>query len=189
MVVGSMVLVCASQAPQSQEKHAPGWTAKARAWRMIKHTRLIKRRSMKWRALRTGWVLSIIRNPAGSVSKIPRRAARARSLNFEWDISGRTVNFAIRISRLRGQPRLSRGVTLVNDRAICPNASFPDTAVQERVPESETIRTTRISLNLLGDGFVEAVVDRSLLELAREQCKQSHGKICGAALDLWNHPR
>ena len=77
----------------------------------------------------------------------------------------------------------------MNERAIYPNVSFPDTEVQERVPESETIRTTRISLNLLGDGFVEAVADRSLLELAREQCKQSHGKIYRAALDLWNHPR
>src|SRR5712691_3437280 len=49
------------------------------------------------------------------------------------------------------------GRTLVNDRAICPNAAFPDTEIQERVPDSESIRTTRISLNLLGDGFVEAV--------------------------------
>src|SRR5437879_4042277 len=74
------------------------------------------------------------------------------------------------------------GRTLVNDRAICPNAAFPDTEIQERVPDSESIRTTRISLNLLGDGFVEAVADQSLLELARQQCKKSHGKICGLAI-------
>ena len=60
------------------------------------------------------------------------------------------------------------GRTLVNDRAICPNA-FSDTEIQERVPESESIRTTRISLNLLGDGFVEAVADQSLIDLARQQ--------------------
>jgi CxxC motif-containing protein (DUF1111 family) len=74
------------------------------------------------------------------------------------------------------------GRTLVNDRAICPNAAFPDTEIQERVPESETIRTTRISVALLGDGFVEAVADHSLNELARQQCRQSHGKICGLAI-------
>src|SRR5438477_10506230 len=43
--------------------------------------------------------------------------------------------------------------TLVNDRAICPNKSFPDAEIQERVPETETIRTTRLSLSLLGDGY------------------------------------
>jgi CxxC motif-containing protein (DUF1111 family) len=74
------------------------------------------------------------------------------------------------------------GRTLVNDRAICPNAAFPDTEIQERVPESESIRTTRISLNLLGDGFVEAVADQSLIELARQQCKKSRGKICGLVI-------
>src|SRR4029077_16468422 len=49
-----------------------------------------------------------------------------------------------------------KGRTLVNDRAICPNAAFPSTEIQERVPDSEKIRTFRVSLNLLGDGFVEA---------------------------------
>src|SRR3984893_7592987 len=49
------------------------------------------------------------------------------------------------------------GRSLVNDRAICPNAAFPNNEIQERVPETETIRTFRLSLNLLGDGFVEAV--------------------------------
>src|SRR5271169_2440551 len=70
------------------------------------------------------------------------------------------------------------GRTLVNDRAICPSGAFPDTEIQERVPDSESIRTTRISLSLLGDGFVEALADQTLLDLARDQCKTSHGKIC-----------
>jgi len=71
------------------------------------------------------------------------------------------------------------GRTLVNDRAICPSAAFPDTEIQERVPESETVRTTRLSVNLLGDGFVEAMSDQSLIDLSQQQCKQTHGKICG----------
>jgi CxxC motif-containing protein (DUF1111 family) len=75
-----------------------------------------------------------------------------------------------------------KGRSLVNDRAICPNAAFPSTEIQERVPDSETIRTTRISLNLLGDGFVEGVADQTLIELAHQQCKASHGKICGQVL-------
>src|SRR6202158_124241 len=76
------------------------------------------------------------------------------------------------------------GRSLVNDRAICPNATFPDKEIQERVPETETIRTFRLSLNLLGDGFVEAVADQSLINLAEQQCKSSHRKICGQVLQV-----
>jgi CxxC motif-containing protein (DUF1111 family) len=74
--------------------------------------------------------------------------------------------------------------SLVNDRAICPNAAFPDKEIQERVPETENIRTFRISVNLLGDGFVEAVADQTLVDLSRQQCKSSHGKICGQVLKV-----
>jgi CxxC motif-containing protein (DUF1111 family) len=74
------------------------------------------------------------------------------------------------------------GRTLVNDRSICPNAAFPDTEIQEHVPDSENIRTRRISLGLLGDGFVEAVADESLVDLAHKQCKESHRKICGQVI-------
>ena len=75
-----------------------------------------------------------------------------------------------------------KGRTLVNDRAICPSGAFPDVEIQERVPEKDTIRTTRMALNLLGDGYIEALTDDSLKELAREQCKTSGGKICGLAI-------
>src|ERR1700722_9711290 len=74
------------------------------------------------------------------------------------------------------------GRSLVNDRAICPNGAFPNNEIQERVPDTETIRTFRLSLNLLGDGFVEAVADQTLIDLAEQQCKSSHRKICGQAL-------
>jgi CxxC motif-containing protein (DUF1111 family) len=74
------------------------------------------------------------------------------------------------------------GRSLVDERAICPNKDFPDTEIQERVPDSENIRTLRLSLNLLGDGFVEAIADQTLIDLARSQCRASRGKICGQAL-------
>lgn len=74
------------------------------------------------------------------------------------------------------------GRSLVNDRAICPNGAFPSTEIQERVPDTETTRTFRMSLNLLGDGFVEAVSDQTLVDLAERQCKDSHRKICGQIL-------
>jgi CxxC motif-containing protein (DUF1111 family) len=74
------------------------------------------------------------------------------------------------------------GRSLVNDRAICPNAAFPAEEIQERVPESETIHTLRLSLSLLGDGFVEAVADQTFVDLSKQQCKSSHGNICGQIL-------
>lgn len=74
------------------------------------------------------------------------------------------------------------GRTLVNDRAICPNGAFPDTEIQERAPDSETVRTTRISLNVLGDGFVEAVPDQTLIDISRNQCQSTHGKVCGLVI-------
>ena len=76
------------------------------------------------------------------------------------------------------------GRSLVNDRAICPSGAFPATEIQERVPETETIHTFRLSLNLLGDGFVEAVADQTLIDLAERQCKSSHKKICGQVLKV-----
>jgi CxxC motif-containing protein (DUF1111 family) len=76
------------------------------------------------------------------------------------------------------------GRSLVNDRAVCPNAAYPNDEIQERVSETETIRTFRLSLNLLGDGFVEAVADQTLIDLAKQQCKSSHRKICGQVLQV-----
>jgi CxxC motif-containing protein (DUF1111 family) len=67
--------------------------------------------------------------------------------------------------------------TLVNDRAICPE-------IQERVPASETIRTFRLTTNTLGDGYVEAIADETLIQIRREQCKASRGKICGQAIKV-----
>jgi CxxC motif-containing protein (DUF1111 family) len=74
------------------------------------------------------------------------------------------------------------GRSLVNDRAICPSGAFPDKEIQERVPTTETIRTLRLSLSLLGDGFIEAISDQTLIDVSKQQCKSSHGKICGQIL-------
>jgi CxxC motif-containing protein (DUF1111 family) len=75
-----------------------------------------------------------------------------------------------------------KGRSLINDRAICPSGAFASTEIQEHVPDSEKVRTLRVSLNVLGDGFVEALSDQALLDIAKDQCKKSHGRICGQAL-------
>jgi CxxC motif-containing protein (DUF1111 family) len=67
--------------------------------------------------------------------------------------------------------------TLVNDRAICAE-------IQEHVPATETLRTTRLATNILGDGYVEAISDETLLKIRKQQCQASHGKICGQAVKV-----
>jgi len=76
------------------------------------------------------------------------------------------------------------GRSLVNDRAICPSKDYPNGEIQERAPTTETIRTQRLSLSLLGDGFVEAVADQTLVDLAVSQCIVTVGKICGQAVSV-----
>ncbi len=88
-----------------------------------------------------------------------------------------------RISIARGQAVIT-GRTLINDRAICPNRAFPDTELQERLPDSEDIRSFRLSLNLLGDGLVEAVPDEFLRGLAQRQCRETQGAICGMVIEV-----
>ncbi len=85
---------------------------------------------------------------------------------------------------IAGGAEIVTGRSLINDRAICPSKDFADSEIHERVPESETIRATRMSLNLLGDGFVEAVADQTLLDLARNQCISTGGVICGQAIQV-----
>jgi len=82
---------------------------------------------------------------------------------------------------INGGSEVIKGRTLVNQRAICPSGAFPETNIQERVPQSENIRTFRVSLSLLGAGFVEAVADSTLIAIADRQCR-SDRRICGVAL-------
>jgi CxxC motif-containing protein (DUF1111 family) len=67
--------------------------------------------------------------------------------------------------------------SLVNDRAMCPEA-------QQLAPESEDIRTFRMSLSTLGDGFVEAIADKTLITIAQQQRKLTDGKIAGQAIQV-----
>ncbi len=64
------------------------------------------------------------------------------------------------------------GRSIVNDRAIGPEA-------QEHIPATENIRALRAALNTLGDGFVEAIDDRTLISIAEEQPELSEGRVHG----------
>lgn len=69
------------------------------------------------------------------------------------------------------------GRSLVNDRAICPQA-------HEQLPDSENIRALRSVLNTLGDGFVEAIDDNTLLTIAANQAQNTNGRIHGEAVQV-----
>jgi CxxC motif-containing protein (DUF1111 family) len=88
------------------------------------------------------------------------------------DASGNFVNPTILVNE--GAAAIS-GRSIVNDRAICDQA-------QEHVPSTETIRARRAVLSTLGDGFVEAVDDQMLLNIAANQPGQSGGRIHGEAI-------
>ena len=68
--------------------------------------------------------------------------------------------------------------SLVNANTICPNGDYPNEEITEHVPDSENVRALRITLNLLGDGFVESVSDNDLIGIARAQCSSRTG-VCG----------
>jgi len=85
------------------------------------------------------------------------------------DESGNFVNPTIFIND--GMNTIT-GRSIVNDRAICPQA-------QEHIPATENIRALRAALNTLGDGFVEAIDDNTLIAISERQSEESGGRIHG----------
>jgi CxxC motif-containing protein (DUF1111 family) len=69
------------------------------------------------------------------------------------------------------------GRSVINDRAVVPGA-------QEHIPLTENIRALRAALNTLGDGFVEAIDDSTLLAIAAVQPQISDGRIHGEAIEV-----
>ena len=89
------------------------------------------------------------------------------------DANGNFVNPTISIND--GMNTIT-GRSIVNDRAICPQA-------QEHIPATENIRALRAVLNTLGDGFVEAIDDNTLVSIAAHQPEESDGMIHGEVVE------
>ena len=90
------------------------------------------------------------------------------------DANGNFVNPTVPING--GAAQIS-GRSIVNDRAVIAEA-------QEHVPVTENIRALRAALNTLGDGFVEAIDDSTLLAIAAHQPEISAGRIHGEAIEV-----
>ena len=69
------------------------------------------------------------------------------------------------------------GGSLINDRAI-------DSLIQERIPAGNEVRTLRGSPSILGLGYVEAVADGTLADLAKQQFFFSGGRIFGQLIKV-----
>src|SRR5438046_917902 len=78
--------------------------------------------------------------------------------------------------------------SLINQRAICPGVvtdtsthaiifNHPNEQAQERVPGAETVRTRRMTTNLLGLGFVEAVSNTTLQNIPNGQPAGMKGQL------------
>jgi hypothetical protein len=110
-------------------------------------------------------------NPVtGAVSQVAELRVGRR------DGSGAFVNPTVLLNN--GQTPIPNR-SLINDRAICPEA-------QEVVPDlgRDYIRTFRMSLNVLGDGFIESIDDATIKAIAAQQPGQSGGRIHGLPVRL-----
>jgi CxxC motif-containing protein (DUF1111 family) len=85
------------------------------------------------------------------------------------DANGNFVNPTVFIND--GKDTIT-GRSIVNDRAIGPEA-------QEHIPATENIRSLRAALNTLGDGFVEAIDDGTLIAIAEKQPDVTDGRVHG----------
>src|SRR4029077_16527904 len=90
------------------------------------------------------------------------------------DANGNFVNPTVPIND--GADQIT-GRSIINDRAVVPEA-------QEHIPATEDIRALRAALNTLGDGFVEAIDDSTLLAIAARQPEISAGRIHGEAIEV-----
>jgi len=88
--------------------------------------------------------------------------------------NGDFVNPTVQIDD--GAARIT-GRSILNDRAVVPEA-------QEHVPATEDIRALRAALQTLGDGFVEAIDDDTLRDIAAAQARSSGGRIHGEAIEV-----
>jgi CxxC motif-containing protein (DUF1111 family) len=62
------------------------------------------------------------------------------------------------------------GGSLLNDRAI-------DASIQERIAAGQEVRTFRISLSIMGDGFVEAIDSNTLQAISNAQPAGQRGQV------------
>jgi CxxC motif-containing protein (DUF1111 family) len=69
------------------------------------------------------------------------------------------------------------GGSLINSNAL-PGVPMP------YVPDREPIRTFRTSLNTLGDGYIEAIADDTIVQISRMQSDRTRGRVSGRVIHV-----
>src|SRR5882724_2953480 len=111
------------------------------------------------------------------------------------DGSGNFVPATLKINDDGGLPGVTiANRSLINQRATCPGVvtdndptnnvpdgtiiyNHPNEQSQERVPGAETVRTRRMTTNVLGLGFVEAVANGTLQNIPNGQTNGMKGQL------------
>src|SRR5260370_75442 len=105
------------------------------------------------------------------------------------DGSGNFVPATLTINDGGGLPGVTiANRSLINQRAICPGVvtdpvthavifNHPNEQAQERVPGAETVRTRRMTTNLLGLGFVECISNTTLQNIPNGQPNGMKGQL------------
>ena len=121
---------------------------------------------------------TVVINISGPVGVLPAGAAPQVSTSSE-------SNIPVRIT-VTGKAITIANRSLINQRAICPGTvtdtdthqvifNHPNEEVEERIPDSEPIRGRRIAPSLMGLGFVEALADDTIRDLANAQPFEMRG--------------
>ncbi|HUK92230.1 MAG TPA: di-heme oxidoredictase family protein, partial [Blastocatellia bacterium] len=111
-----------------------------------------------------------------------------------FDAQGEFVPATASVIDDAGSQVLIPNRSIINSRSICPGIDatqlggdgnpfvHPSANTREVLPKTENVIGYRVTLNTLGDGFVEAVDDSVLIGLAQSQSAQTNGVIHGEAV-------
>src|SRR5882724_3080720 len=118
------------------------------------------------------------------------------------DGGGNFVPATLKINDDGGRPGVTiANRSLINQRATCPGVvtdndptnnvpdgtiiyNHPNEQAQERVPGAETVRTRRMTTNVLGLGFVEAVANGTLQNIPNGQPNGMKGQLTTVPVGL-----
>jgi CxxC motif-containing protein (DUF1111 family) len=78
--------------------------------------------------------------------------------------------------------RLSNGIFVSHPGDSLIHSRATSATIQERILPGHTVRTFRTSLSVLGDGFVEAIANSTLQQIADDQPGRSFGNIRGQVI-------
>lgn len=106
-----------------------------------------------------------------------RRYPYGRRDQNEFTYAGKFGKTFVPADGVLNSGEIVEGRSLINQRAICEEA-------QTHIQYQDHIRVRRISLSVLGDGFVEAVPDETFRQIAEWQRMKTRGSVRGQVIEV-----